>query len=184
MAASLNAFSPIPSNPVKTDPAIVVSEESHETNSAVPASAYGPSSADQPGFVEIISRDERLPIPATSYVPQNTVADTRVRITLQENETYIGNGVMYKGFTIDDKIPGPTIIVNEGDVVEFTIVNDGILPHGASIHAASTQTSKYLGKIMPGDSSTIVFRVNMPGVYMYHCAPGAGYYSISGRHNH
>ena len=69
---------------------------------------------------------------------------------------------MYKGFTIDNKIPGPTIIVNEGDIVEFTIVNDGILPHGASIHAAYTQTSKYLGKIMPKDSTKVVFKANMP----------------------
>jgi nitrite reductase (NO-forming) len=123
-------------------------------------------------FINIIARDNRLPIPATSYVPQDTPSDVKIRITLQENESYIGNGVMYKGFTIDDKIPGPTIIVNEGDIVEFTIVNNGRLPHGASIHAANTQTSKYLGKIMPNDSSTVVFQANMPGVYMYHCAPG------------
>jgi nitrite reductase (NO-forming) len=123
-------------------------------------------------FIDIIARDNRLPIPATSYVPQDTPSDVKIRITLQENESYIGNGVMYKGFTIDNKIPGPTIIVNEGDIVEFTIVNNGMLPHGASIHAANTQTSKYLGKIMPNDSSTVVFKANMPGVYMYHCAPG------------
>jgi nitrite reductase (NO-forming) len=123
-------------------------------------------------FIDIIARDNRLPIPATSYLPQDTPSDVKIRITLQENESYIGNGVMYKGFTIDNKIPGPTIIVNEGDIVEFTIVNNGMLPHGASIHAANTQTSKYLGKIMPNDSSTVVFKANMPGVYMYHCAPG------------
>jgi nitrite reductase (NO-forming) len=123
-------------------------------------------------FIEIINRDSRLPIPATSYVPQDTPPDVRIKITLQENDTYIGNGVIYEGFTIDNKIPGPTLIVNEGDVVEFTIVNDGNIPHGASIHAANTQTSKYLGKIFPGDSNTVVFKANMPGVYMYHCAPG------------
>ncbi len=131
-----------------------------------------PLEYEQTEFIDIIARDNRLPIPPTSYVPQDTPSDVKVRITLQENDSYIGNGVMYKGFTIDNKIPGPTIIVNEGDIVEFTIVNDGILPHGASIHAANTQTSKYLGKIMPNDSSTVVFKANMPGVYMYHCAPG------------
>jgi nitrite reductase (NO-forming) len=127
---------------------------------------------EKPEFIDIIARDNRLPIPATSYVPQDTPSNVKVRITLQENDSYIGNGVMYKGFTIDNKIPGPTIIVNEGDIVEFTIVNNGRIPHGASIHAANTQTSKYLGKIMPSDSNTVVFKANMPGVYMYHCAPG------------
>lgn len=123
-------------------------------------------------FIEIIRRDNRLNVPPTSYVPQTTKPDKKVRITLQEGDSYIGNGVMYKGFTIDGKIPGPTIVVDEGDIVEFTVVNDGDLPHGASIHAAYTQTSKYLGKIEPGDSATIVFKASVPGVYMYHCAPG------------
>jgi len=148
------------------------------TGNEEPAITYSATSSGMPveyqqtDFIDVIRRDNRLSIPATSYVPQNTTPDVKVRITLQENESYIGNGVMYKGFTIDNKIPGPTIIVNEGDIVEFKIVNDGILPHGASIHAANTQTSKYLGKIMPKDSSTVVFKANMPGVYMYHCAPG------------
>ncbi len=95
-----------------------------------------------------------------------------MRITLQEGDSYIGNNVLYKGFTTDNKIPGPTIIVDEGDVVSFTIVNNGDIPHGASIHAAYTQTSKYLGKIEPNDSATVVFKATLPGVYLYHCAPG------------
>lgn len=123
-------------------------------------------------FIDIIRRDNRLPIPATSYVPQDTRPDKYVRISLEEGDTYLGNGVMYKGFTIDKKIPGPTIIVDEGDVVSFKIVNEGNIVHGASIHAVNSQTSKYLGKIYPGDSATVVFQANMPGIYMYHCAPG------------
>jgi nitrite reductase (NO-forming) len=123
-------------------------------------------------FQDVIRRDNRLPVPATSFVPQDTPPDKRVRITLQEGDSYLGNGVMYQGFTIDGKIPGPTIIVDEGDIVEFKIVNDGDIPHGASIHAVYSQTSKYLGKIEPNDSATVVFQANTPGVYMYHCAPG------------
>jgi nitrite reductase (NO-forming) len=84
----------------------------------------------------------------------------------------LGNGVVYEGFTINNTIPGPDVVVQEGDIVEFTVVNEGNIPHGASIHSAYTQTSKYLGKIAAKDSATVVFRVNHPGVYMYHCAPG------------
>ena len=123
-------------------------------------------------FIDIIRRDNQLPIPPTSFVPQNSVPDKHVRITLEEGDTYIGNGVIYKGFTTDGKIPGPTIIVDEGDIVDFKIVNNGELPHGASIHSVNSQTSKYLGKIEAGDSANVVFQANMPGVYMYHCAPG------------
>jgi nitrite reductase (NO-forming) len=123
-------------------------------------------------FSEIHQRDHALPLPATSTVPQDTKPDKKVSIELGEGEAYIGNGVMYDGFLTNGKVPGPTIIVDEGDVVEFTVVNKGTIPHGASIHSAYTQTSKYLGKIPAGESRKVVFQVNTPGVYMYHCAPG------------
>lgn len=120
----------------------------------------------------IVRRDASLPIPATSFVDQSVKADKKVEIILNEGKTYIGNGVMYDGFLINDKIPGPTVILNEGDVVEMTVKNEGDIPHGASIHAAYTQTSKFLGNIPAGESRTLKFKVNTPGVYMYHCAPG------------
>lgn len=123
-------------------------------------------------FRDIMQRDRNLPLPATSYVPQDTKPDKYVRLTLEENDTYIGNGVIYKGFTVNNRIPGPTVVVQEGDVVSLTIVNKGNITHGASVHAVYSQTSKYLGKIAPGDSATVVFQANTPGVYMYHCAPG------------
>lgn len=123
-------------------------------------------------FAEIYNRDKNLPLPATSYVPQDTKADKHFRLTLEENDTYIGNGVIYKGFTVSNRIPGPTLTVQEGDIVSLTFVNKGNITHGASVHAVYSQTSKYLGKIAPGDSGTVVFQANTPGVYMYHCAPG------------
>lgn len=123
-------------------------------------------------FPDIVARDAKLSIPPTSYVPQDTKADVTCKITLEEGETYIGNGVMFKGFTTNNKIPGPTLFATEGDVVEFTVENKGAIPHGASLHMAYTQTSKYLGKILPGETVSFKFKVTYPGVYMYHCAPG------------
>lgn len=135
---------------------------------------YGPVPSewkDDPN-IEIIERDYNLPIPPTSYVPQTTKHDKSFTIELSEGKVYIGNGVVYDGFVTNGTIPGPTIIVDEGDIVEFNVINNGTIPHGASIHAAYTQTSKYLGKINPGESRRVVFRVTQPGVYLYHCAPG------------
>lgn len=123
-------------------------------------------------FIEILERDYALPTTPYSTVPQDAPVDKSFTISLAEGQTYIGNGVVYDGFLIDGKVPGPTLIVDQGDVVEMTIVNDGTIPHGASIHAAYTQTSKYVGKINPGTSKSVRFRAHMPGVYMYHCAPG------------
>lgn len=123
-------------------------------------------------FIEIIERDYNLPIPATSYVPQDTPPDKTFTIRLSEGKAYIGNGVVYNGFLTNGTVPGPLVLVDEGDIVEFIVENTGTVPHGASIHAAYTQTSKYLGKINPGQSGRVVFRATMPGVFMYHCAPG------------
>ncbi|HEX2787414.1 MAG TPA: plastocyanin/azurin family copper-binding protein [Ignavibacteria bacterium] len=131
-------------------------------------------SKDTTQFIEIMNRDNSLSIPPSSYVPQNAgiKPDASVTIELSEGDTYIGAGVLFKGFVINGSIPGPNIIVNEGDIVEFTVVNKGQIPHGASIHSASTQTSKYLGKINAGETKSMLFKASRPGVYMYHCAPG------------
>jgi nitrite reductase (NO-forming) len=131
-----------------------------------------PKANENKEFIEIINRDARLPIPPTSYVPQNTTPTKKVSIDLAEGFAYLGQGVVFKGFTTNGMIPGPTIIVEEGDIVEFTINNKGKVPHGASIHSAYTQTSKYVGKVEPGQSKSVIFKATMPGVYMYHCAPG------------
>ena len=108
----------------------------------------------------------------TSYVKPGTKPDKKLSIEMTEGKTFLGNGVIYMGFLINGKIPGPTFTVDEGDVIEFTAVNHGSVPHGVSIHAAYTQTSKHLGKIEPGQSKTMLFRASYPGVYLYHCAPG------------
>ena len=125
-----------------------------------------------PDFIDIITRDANLSIPATSYVDQDVEADVTYTITLDEGLAYLGNGVVYDGFRTNGRVPGPTIRVQEGDIVEMIIENTGTIPHGASIHAAYTQTSKYLGAIPAGQSRSIKFKATIPGVYLYHCAPG------------
>lgn len=139
----------------------------------VPTSAQLTNGAAEPHpFQDIIDRDKALGIWETSYVPPGTEPDKRFTLTFEEGDIFIGNGVIYSGFTTNGTIPGPTIVVDEGDVVEITAINKGGVPHGLSIHAVYTQTSKYFGKIGAGESKSHTFRLNHPGVYMYHCAPG------------
>lgn len=123
-------------------------------------------------FLEILERDYALPTTPYSTVPQDAPVDKSFTIRLYEGSVYLGNGVVYEGFLMNGTIPGPTIVVDEGDVVEMIFENTGTIPHGASIHSAYTQTSKYVGKIPAKGTQSVRFRVMTPGVYMYHCAPG------------
>ncbi|MCD8511275.1 MAG: multicopper oxidase domain-containing protein [Bacillus sp. (in: Bacteria)] len=140
---------------------------------ARPLVASNETEGEEPENIEIITPlSTQTELPPTSYVDQDVEADKKFTLTLQEGDVYLGGGVVYSGFTIDHKLPGPTIIVNEGDIVEFEVINTGKYPHGMSIHAAYTQTSKYLGHLKPGETKSVKFKASYPGVYMYHCAPG------------
>ncbi len=156
----LAASAPAPVDPAAAAPSPVLPENWRDLYS------------EDEDFIEIIRRDENLSIPQTSYVSQDAVADKTFTIELDEGLAYLGNGVVYEGFLTNGIVPGPTIVVEQGDVVEFIVVNNGTIPHGASIHAAYTQTSKYLGQIQPGQTKSVKFRATYPGVFMYHCAPG------------
>ncbi|MCA1779375.1 MAG: multicopper oxidase domain-containing protein [Xanthomonadaceae bacterium] len=80
-------------------------------------------------FIEVISRDQGLSIPATGFVPQDIEPDHTFNISLDEGQTYLGQGVMYDGFLANGGVPGPTLRVTEGDVVRITITNTGTVPH-------------------------------------------------------
>ena len=84
----------------------------------------------------------------------------------------IGDGVTFEGFTFNETMPGPQMVVNQGDTVELIVENTDSVAHGLSIHAVDGQTSNYLGNIEPGETARLEFTADDPGVFMYHCAPG------------
>jgi nitrite reductase (NO-forming) len=96
----------------------------------------------------------------------------RFTLIARSDTLNIGDSVTFKGFTFNGTMPGPQMVVNEGDTVEITVINEDTVAHGLSIHAANAQTSNYVGNIMPGQTKTVTFTADYPGVYMYHCAPG------------
>lgn len=84
----------------------------------------------------------------------------------------LDEGVVWRAFTWNGRVPGPLLVVEEGDTVEITVRNTDSITHGLSIHAANASTSPKIGNVPPGQSRTLRFRADTPGVYMYHCAPG------------
>jgi nitrite reductase (NO-forming) len=69
--------------------------------------------------------------------------------------------------------PGPMIRARVGDVLRFSLTNDGTMPHNVDFHAVTGQGggAKDL-TVAPGETATIEARLLYPGFFMYHCAAG------------
>ena len=98
-----------------------------------------------------------------------------VRMEIEEKEIEVAPGVFMWAFTFHGSVPGPMIVVHEGDYVELTLVNPSSneLLHNIDFHASSGALGGgSLTQVAPGQEVTLRFRAVKPGVFIYHCAPG------------
>ncbi len=109
-----------------------------------------------------------------SVGPQEATSEPTKRFELvaRQADLVVDEGVVFKAFTFNGTMPGPLLVVEEGDTVEITVRNEDSITHGLSIHAANTQTSLFVGNLKAGETKTLTFKADFPGVFMYHCAPG------------
>lgn len=114
--------------------------------------------------------------PAT---PQGSTVN--VTLTVKELLVSIAPGVAYHAWTFNGTVPGPVLRVRQGQLVHFTLVNDGSMPHSIDFHAAQTPWSVNYQPIAPGKSFSFTWRANYPGVFLYHCgAPVTIYHIVNG----
>jgi nitrite reductase (NO-forming) len=113
------------------------------------------------------------PVPPKVYDPvlQPAAADNvhQVTLTAREGVQEIAPGVKYAAWTFDGRAPGPVIHVKQGDTVEFTLKNEGTMPHSMDFHAAETPWNINYRNINPGETLTYSFKTDHPGAFMYHC---------------
>ncbi len=90
---------------------------------------------------------------------------------------------MVAAWTFEGDIPGPIVHCRVGDTVEFTLTNEGVLPHSMDFHAAQIDPKVAFRSVAQGESVTFRFQPKWAGGFMYHCgtAPvlmhiGAGMY--------
>jgi len=114
--------------------------------------------------------------PAT---PQGTTVN--LTLTVREVLVSIAPGVAYHAWTFNGTLPGPVLRVRQGQLVHFTLVNEGNMPHSIDFHAAQTPWNANYQPIAPGKSFSFTWRANYPGVFMYHCgAPVTIYHMVNG----
>jgi nitrite reductase (NO-forming) len=96
--------------------------------------------------------------------------EVNIEMTAQITDIEIDKGLMYKAWTFNGEVPGPVVVVNEGDIINFTLKNmDPAIPHSMDFHAVHASPSEKFIDVMPNESGTFTYPANRPGVFMYHC---------------
>lgn len=98
-----------------------------------------------------------------------------VAFEVQEKKMVIdGSGTEIVALTFNGSVPGPMIVVHEGDYVELTITNPetNVMEHNIDLHAATGALGGAgLTTILPGEQAILRFKATKAGVFIYHCAP-------------
>ena len=84
-------------------------------------------------------------------------------------------GTTIPGTTFNGSVPGPLMVVHEGDYVEVTLVNPASnkMEHNVDFHAATGALGgAQLTHVLPGEQAVLRWKATRAGVFIYHCAPG------------
>jgi nitrite reductase (NO-forming) len=96
----------------------------------------------------------------------------KISMTAKEVNLPIDNkGTMYRSWTFEGQVPGPVVHVTEGDVVEFTLINDknNKNSHSMDMHAGQFDILKDFESVKPGEKGNFTFKAEHPGIFFYHC---------------
>ena len=99
----------------------------------------------------------------------------QIRMVIEEKQIELEPGATVWAFAFNGTVPGPLIVVHQGDYVELTLVNPktNMLQHNIDFHAATGALGGGgLTHVNPGEQVVLRFKVIKPGVFVYHCAPG------------
>lgn len=164
----------------------VLSRRSLLTATAVTVAAAALSS--QPAQADDAKVDiSKLPrvkqtLVAPPFLPEHEQVATggskivEVTLTIEEKKIVIDKeGTEIWAFAYNGSVPGPMIVVHEGDYVELTLRNlpTNVLEHNIDFHASTGALGgAALTKVLPGEEVVLRWKAIKPGVFVYHCAPG------------
>lgn len=109
---------------------------------------------------------------------QTAPAEPRVvefEMQIVEKEVEVDDGAHLQAMTFNGSIPGPMMVVHEGDYVELTLYNspENFLQHNIDFHSATGALGGgSLTLVNPGEKTVLRFKATRPGTFVYHCAPG------------
>jgi nitrite reductase (NO-forming) len=126
------------------------------------------------------------PVPGLfSAEAQNTPTGKTKKVTMIADEVEVQvapdnplhpGGVTYRAMVFNGTVPGPVVSVDQGDTVEFTLINQGDVIHSMDFHAGDGTTqavgsnaSATGSNIQPGESVTWTWTPKYAGAFYYHC---------------
>lgn len=111
------------------------------------------------------------------------------RMVIKEQEVVIDDaGTKLQAMTFNGSMPGPMMVVHEGDYVELTLVNPetNTMPHNIDFHSATGGLGGgALTLINPGEQTVLRWKATRTGTFVYHCAPEGSmipWHVVSGMH--
>jgi nitrite reductase (NO-forming) len=115
---------------------------------------------------------------------QNTTGNIkRVTIIADEADVQIApdnplhpGGVTYRAMVFNGTVPGPVVSVDQGQTIEFTLINEGEVIHSMDFHAGNgpsaavgSAASETGSNVQAGQSVTWTWTPPYAGVFFYHC---------------
>ena len=97
------------------------------------------------------------------------------KMHIEEKEVQVAEDAWMQAMTFNGSIPGPLMVVHEGDYVELTLTNPytNLMQHNIDFHAATGGLGGgALTLVSPGEQTVLRFKATRPGTFVYHCAPG------------
>jgi len=111
------------------------------------------------------------------------------RMEIVEKEIILDEqGTKFQAMTFNGSMPGPMMVVHQGDYVELTLVNPeaNTMPHNIDFHSATGALGGgALTLINPGEQVVLRWKADRTGTFVYHCAPEGSmipWHVVSGMH--
>jgi len=112
-----------------------------------------------------------VPLPTTKREQRKIVVEWEATERIGDLDPTIG--VRYEFWGIEGSVPGPTLRVRQGDLVELRFSNniESKHPHNIDFHFSTGPGggAKALS-VQPGETAVVHLRALQPGFFMYHCA--------------
>ncbi|MDQ3837384.1 MAG: multicopper oxidase domain-containing protein [Thermoproteota archaeon] len=114
--------------------------------------------------------------PPAGKTKKVTMIASEVDVPIAPDNALHPGGVMYRAMVFNGTIPGPVVSVDQGDTVEFTLINEGKVIHSMDFHAGDGDTqavgsnaSAHGSNVQPGESVTWRWTPKYAGAFFYHC---------------